>query len=189
MTGRERCLAALTPGTLVAVVVLGAGIAASLGLHDVGADRPHTAIVVALLDLVRARSIAVRASAIRVPSLRDPEMIEEGVSHYDEMCTQCHLAPGVPENEMRPGLNPRPPVLARASSANPAFQFWTIKHGIKMTGMPAWGPTRTDQEIWDMVAFLQILPKLSPAEYRALVTKAAKHHPHEMNRSDDIMRM
>jgi mono/diheme cytochrome c family protein len=83
------------------------------------------------------------------------------------------------ENEMRPGMNPRPPVLWREPADEPAEQFWVIKHGIKMTGMPAWGVTHSDQEIWNMVAFLQILPSLSPQRYRALTMEAAGHHDHD----------
>ena len=49
------------------------------------------------------------------------------------------------------------------------------KHGIKMTGMPAWGVTHSDKLLWDVVAFLQKLPKLTPDQYRALVRSAPSH--------------
>ena len=44
--------------------------------------------------------------------------------------------------------------------------FWILKHGIKMTGMAAWGPTHNDNLIWNMVAFLRKLPGLSAAQYQ-----------------------
>jgi mono/diheme cytochrome c family protein len=102
------------------------------------------------------------------------------------MCTGCHLAPGLPENEMRPGLNPKPPLLAHGAPGDPAEEFWIVKHGIKMTAMPAWGRTHSDAEMWNIVAFLQLLPKLSPQQYRALVAKAAGHHQHEMGQMDHM---
>ena len=43
--------------------------------------------------------------------------------------------------------------------------FWIIKHGIKMTAMPAWSKTHTDAQLWDLVAFLDKLPKMTPAQY------------------------
>jgi len=95
------------------------------------------------------------------------------------MCTGCHLAPGMTENEMRPGMNPKPPQLASIPALAPATQFWIIKHGIKMTGMSAWGVTHPDQEIWNMVAFLQRLPTLSPQQYHALTSASAGHHEHD----------
>ena len=49
--------------------------------------------------------------------------------------------------------------------------FWIIKHGIKASGMPAWGPTHDDQRIWNMVAFIQKLPELTPAQYQILTAR------------------
>jgi hypothetical protein len=55
---------------------------------------------------------------------------------------------------------------------DPRQAFWVIKHGIKMSAMPAWGSSHDDATIWSMVAFLRKLPGLTPAEYRAIVAKA-----------------
>ncbi|HJU38766.1 MAG TPA: nuclear transport factor 2 family protein, partial [Tahibacter sp.] len=46
-----------------------------------------------------------------------------------------------------------------------------IKHGIKASGMPAWGPTHDDARIWAMVAFLEKLPTLSQDEYQILTAR------------------
>lgn len=179
MTSRERRIAVLSTCAVCILIVLGGAAAASLGLYNVGADAPHSALAERLLGYIRTHSIAVRASMIDVPSLKQTDMIEAGASHYNEMCTGCHLAPGMLENEMRPGLNPKPPILASGPPGNPAIQFWIVKHGIEMTGMPAWGTTHTDEEIWDIVAFLQVLPKLSHAQYHDLVARAESRHPHD----------
>lgn len=159
---------------VIAIAYLGAGF------YNAGADAPHWGPTSWLLGTVRERSIDAHADDVTVPRLDDPKLIAEGAEHYDAMCSGCHLAPGMAENEMRPGMNPKPPVLATDPPDSPAEGFWIIKHGIKMTGMPAWGVTHTDEEIWNMVAFLEKLPKLSPGEYRALVAKAGGHHEHDM---------
>ena len=52
--------------------------------------------------------------------------------------------------------------------------FWVIKHGVKMTGMPAWGASHDDDVIWSLVAFLNKLPQLSPQQYKEIVEKAPK---------------
>jgi len=44
-----------------------------------------------------------------------------------------------------------------------------IKRGIKMSGMPAWGPTHSEEELWALVAFLKLLPTMSTAQYRGAV--------------------
>lgn len=50
-----------------------------------------------------------------------------------------------------------------------------IKHGIKATGMPAWGKSMGDEHIWGMVAFLQQLPELDADDYRQLVASSDGH--------------
>jgi len=151
------------------------------GLYNVGADSDHTGVIRWTLAFVRERSVDAHGDDVIVPRLDDPKMIAEGAEHYDAMCTGCHLAPGMTENEMRPGMNPKPPILAKDPPDSPGEAFWVIKHGIKMTGMPAWGVTHTDEEIWNIVAFLNKLPRMSPQEYRALVASAGGHHEHEMH--------
>jgi len=170
-------IAAIAATILFMIAVVAAVIAS--GAYDVAADVQHTALVARLIAFAREQSIESRASGIKVPALDNPKMIAEGEEHYAAMCTGCHLAPGMHENEMRPGLNPKPPVLAALPTGDPREQFWIIKHGIKMTAMPAWGVTHSDEEIWNIVAFLQKLPGMSPARYRALTADAGDHHEHD----------
>ena len=91
------------------------------------------------------------------------------------MCSECHLAPGVKRTEISQGLYPRAPELRRKTTLTPEEQFWVVKHGIKMTGMPAWGVTHDDDLLWDVVAFVRKLPELTPEQYEALVKNAPKH--------------
>jgi mono/diheme cytochrome c family protein len=189
MSGRDWRFAFLGMGGLAVVAVGVVAIVAWLGIYDVAADTQHSSIADRFVAYVRERSIDTRAGRVRVPALNRPDMIADGASDYDEMCTGCHLAPGLSENEMRPGLKPKPPLLARGTPGDAAEEFWIVKHGIDMTAMPAWGRTHSDAEMWNIVAFLQILRKLSPQQYRALVAKAADHHHHEMGGMDDHMKM
>lgn len=139
------------------------------GIYDVSASKPDNAVMRWLLVTVRDRSIERRAAEITVPPLDDPNLIQEGFEHYHEMCTGCHLAPDLDSSEIREGLNPQPPVLAKVvPDLSPAQLFWVIKYGVRMTGMPAWGTSHSDQMIWAMVAFLERLPHMTPAEYQAM---------------------
>ena len=147
------------------------------GLYNVAADAPHTQPVFWLLETVRDRSIAARATGITVPpDLADPKRISAGAAQYAEMCSSCHLAPGMTRTEISRGLYPRAPELRRGSLPTPAEDFWVVKHGLKMSGMPAWGVTHDDEVLWDVVAFLRKLPELEPDEYQALVKSAPKTH-------------
>ena len=168
--------ASIGAAILFAAALLVSAIVIVSGAYNIAADDSHLAVTRDLIAYMRDRSIAVRSAGIVVPDLSAKKTIADGASDYDEMCTSCHLAPGLAENEMRPGLNPKPPVLAAMPVGDPAEQFWIVKHGLKMTGMPAWGVTHSDAEIWNIVAFLQRLPSLSPQQYRAAVAAAAGHH-------------
>ncbi len=162
--------------TLLILAGLG-GVAIYLGIYNIAADAPHTRLTYRLLENLRDKSIAARARSITVPKdLADPKRISAGAGLYTEMCSGCHLAPGMEKTEISQGLYPRAPELSRASDHSPAQQFWIIKHGIKMTAMPAWGKTHDDRLIWDMVAFVQQLPKLSPAQYQEMTKSAPMGH-------------
>lgn len=86
--------------------------------------------------------------------------------------------------EISRGLYPRAPELRRGSRTTPAEDFWVVKNGIKMTGMPAWGVAHDDEILWDVVAFLRKLPELTADQYQALVGAAPKTHDETMHKSN-----
>ena len=165
--------------TLFTAAVVALGYAYS-GTFDVAADQPHTAFAQWLLQTTRERSIATRSNGIAAPPLDAPALIGQGANEYAEMCAGCHLAPGMEDTELRQGLNPAAPELAKREGTPPAQEFWIIKPGIKMTAMPAWGKTHDDTTIWSIVAFLQKLPTLTPQQYAEMTSNAeAAHEEHE----------
>lgn len=162
--------------TLIALAAAGAVIT-YLGIYNIAADEPHNRLTYRLITTFRDQSIAARSQSISVPGdLSDPKRIASGAGLYAEMCSGCHLAPGMAKTEISQGLYPPAPLLSRGSDRTAAQQFWIIKHGIKMTAMPAWGKSHDDRLIWDMVAFVRQLPKLSPAQYQQTTQGAPMDH-------------
>ena len=162
-------IAALAALALLLVLIVRAGV------YNVAADDPHTPLTFAVLEQVRTASVRARAAKLKVPAdLDSPARITQGAGNYDAMCAGCHLAPGMGPTELSRGLYPAPPDLTRTPVV-PAEAFWVIKHGIKASGMPAWGRSMGDEYIWNMVAFLQQLPKLDEAGYRDLVARSGGH--------------
>ena len=88
------------------------------------------------------------------------------------------------KSELSQGLYPQAPELSRGAAHSVAQQFWMIKHGVKLSAMPAWGRTHSDVLIWDMVAFLKKLPSLSPEQYRKIVDSAPDDHDAMMRAMD-----
>jgi mono/diheme cytochrome c family protein len=185
-TGTRWLIVTLAAGALLIAVV--AAVLVHMGSFDVAADKPHSQPVFWLMNTVRERSVAIRAADITVPGdLAEAKRIASGAAQYDEMCSLCHLAPGMKRTEISRGLYPRAPELRRKSELTPAEQFWVVKHGLKMTGMPAWGVTHNDELLWDVVAFLRKLPELTADQYQTLVKSGPKSHDelmHEMKMDD-----
>ncbi len=172
----------------IIIFIIAAAVLIWSGIYNVAADAPDSSFTRYVMGATREHSIAQRAHGVSVPDLNDPALVKEGAVHYMENCSGCHLAPGMDDSEIRHGLNPRPPNLT-GFAPDPAEAFWIVKHGIKMTGMPAWGPTHDDQKIWAMVAYLQAQPKMSAAEFRQLTANAAEEHEHEMQNGMSGMQM
>ena len=158
------------------LAVLGAGAVIYAGRYDIGATAPHWRMTSRLFQTARIRSIKAQAAAVRAPpGLDDPAKVLIGVEHYAAHCAVCHGAPGVPKGDIARGLYPPPPDLAKTAPLySPAELFWIVKHGIKMTGMPAWSD-HSDDELWATVGFLEKLPGMSEQEYASLVVASMAH--------------
>jgi mono/diheme cytochrome c family protein len=162
-----RCLKVLA-ATAVVAAVAGAGTV-YFGLYDVAAVDQHLVPTYWLLYTNMERSVHERSKHVHVPSLDDPALARRGVRIYREHCLRCHGAPGIAPEPFALGMNPVPANLAHTSrERSPAELYWTVKYGLKMTGMPAWEFRLREGELWDLVAFLKALPQLSPATYREL---------------------
>jgi len=160
---------------LLVLVVLGAGAFIGLGVYNVAADDPHWPITYRVMETLRERSIETRSATIDVPSLNDEDLIRRGAGNYNSMCVGCHLSPGDSDTELSLGLYPTPPTWSELGTVEPREAFWIIKHGIKMSGMPAWGKSMEDRHIWGMVALMQQFPRMTAAQYKALVAASPGH--------------
>ena len=171
---------------LLIVLLAAAGMFVWSGIFNVSANEKHWDITTRLLETVRERSIHARSGDIEVPPLDGQDMLSRGAKNFSAMCAQCHLAPGMEETELSLGLYPAPPVFYRSEHGihDPAATFWTIKNGLKLTGMPAWGAFHSDQQIWELVAFLSKLKGMGEDEYSILVGEGGHSH-NSADHSDD----
>lgn len=171
------CTAKIAVTTAVVVCLTaaaGAGLFAVSGLYNFAADEPHFPWVSATLETMRERSIDTRAAKLVVPDLSEPGRVVQGAGNYAAMCASCHLAPGAESSELSRGLYPQPPNLSK-QKVDSAHAFWVIKHGVKASGMPAWGRSMDDQSIWNLVAFLQKLPQMDDPQYDQAVGSSGGH--------------
>ena len=159
-------------GLVFGVLALGAAAAALVfsGWFDVAASVPPGALEKRVARTAVDRSVARRAPRASNPLGKDPSALRDGGQHYREMCVTCHGAPGVDPSEIGEGLNPPAPelTLTRVQARSDGELFWIVQNGIRMSGMPAFGATHKEREIWAIVAFVRHLPSLTPEEEKAL---------------------
>jgi mono/diheme cytochrome c family protein len=175
--------------TTVIILALFAGGFALLyiysGAYNVAATAPHGTAESWLYETVMQKSVRARARAIEAPPLDDPAMIARGGQMYGDVCESCHGGPGIILSDLARGLRPRAPDLARAAQDwKPKELFWIVKNGIKMTGMPAWGPSHEDAELWSVVAFVTRLPDMRYEDYWSQ-TRGSGEHPATSDATDD----
>lgn len=160
--------------TILSVLVLeavGWTIYVVTGSYNVSTTNRDSGFINWWMQTGASRSIKRHSSGIKAPPLDNPARVQEGFKHFHEMCVQCHGAPGKQPDEIAKGIWPQAPDYSMlASGWTPAQLFWITKNGIKFTAMPGWGATHSDDKIWDIVAFLQKVSNMSPADYHQMET-------------------
>ena len=150
-------------------------LVAYTGAYNVAASQDHSPFVRWVLTTTMENSVAARAEDLDVPELSE-EQIATGAEHYKAMCQHCHAGPGVERAEWARGLLPQPPHLVEeVAHWQPNEVFWLIKHGVRMSAMPAFGETHDDKELWNIAAFVKQLPGMSASEYAALGQQSGTH--------------
>ena len=166
-------------GVVVTLVALATGALLVIwtGAYNVAATDRHADPIYWALDTTMENAVG-RSADEAPPRAFTEDDVRRGFSSFDSMCVQCHGAPGVEPAAWASGLRPSPPALSeRVPGWETAELFWIVKHGIKMSGMPALAPSHEDEQIWPIVAFLEQLPELDADGYvRLRETVSAGHH-------------
>jgi mono/diheme cytochrome c family protein len=150
----------------VAAVGLGAGIVIAGGLFNATASAPHNPVVAVAIHAAFIRSVQVRAADVQAPSRFTTAQVLAGMEDYNISCSGCHGATGVARAAWANAMAPPPPYLSDdARRWRPRELYWIVGQGVKMTAMPAWAESRSDTQLWNLVAFLEAMPLLTPADY------------------------
>lgn len=173
--GRGWAFAAGAAATLL-LLLLGGAILIFNGSYNVAATAGHYKPVSAIIETTMHESVEARSENIQAPARFSEAEIAAGAAEYKAMCEHCHGGPGVTRASWAEGIFPHPPEIGHAAEEwNASEIFWIVKHGIKMTAMPAFGPTHDDKTLWNIVGFVNRIPKMTPAEYAAFKADAGHH--------------
>ena len=160
---------------LVAVGVLAAGVAAytiaSKGLSTRVAPSTVEASLARVMRTLATPS-ALRNTANPVPLT--PEVLEDALGHFADHCATCHANNGSGETAIGQRFYPPAPDMraGRTQVLSDGELFSIIEHGIRLTGMPAWGDGTAEsaRASWALVHFIRHLPALTADEVARMET-------------------
>ncbi|MCC2956805.1 cytochrome c [Massilia sp. IC2-477] len=177
LSNRRRLIVKTAVLTLVAAgVTAGAAGLALLygGWYNIGATAQHVPFVYSVLEEGMKHSVRNHAQEVRVPQLGAEQQLRLGAQVYRDKCAQCHGGPGFAQSSIGMSMQPIPGPLVDATQRWEARElYWITKHGIKMSGMPAWEYHLREDEIWAVVAFVTVLPTMSAQDYRVATAQGA----------------
>ena len=179
----ETCIHLVRHALVIIGVLVVGGVTVALvimysGVFNVAATMVDSSALNWALVTVREGSIKLHARDIQMPAAGMVADRDNGFRIYRQECVMCHTPTGRTPRPMAVGFNPQAPNFGPGADDMTAAQlFWVTKNGIRFTGMPAWGPSLKDKEIWDVVDFVMALPKMSTADYDAIDRRVQPEAP------------
>jgi len=126
--------------------------------------RPGT-LETTLARAVRSLAVPAAVAGLANPVADSRDAVEQGMAHFADHCASCHANDGSGETSMGQGLFPKPPDLRTAATQqlSDGTLFYIVEHGVRFTGMPAFGTGDAEGETssWQLVRFMRTLPTLS----------------------------
>jgi len=101
-----------------------------------------------------------------------PENLLAGAKLYQVNCAVCHGLPEQPKTTVARGLYPHVPQLFGPRGGvtdDPVGEtYWKIKNGIRLTGMPGFEDSLSDNQLWQISLFLWKADSLTPEAKAAI---------------------
>lgn len=162
VTVKRVLLAAL--GALIAAILLGWS-----GIVQISASSGHWPVTAWFLNWTMRNSARTYSLFETPPAPPGRTELISAAGHFKQACQACHGAPGVRPSAVMQKATPAAPDLTKiAGKWRYRELFWIIEHGVKFTGMPAWGAEGRKDEVARMAAFVSRLPKMTAEDYRRL---------------------
>lgn len=142
---------------------------------------------------MRELAVPSRAKSMKNPVPNTPDNMHEAMAHWADHCAFCHANNGGGDTEVGRNLYPKAPDmrLARTQNLTDGELYYTIKNGIRLTGMPAWGEmSDADEDSWKLVYFIRRLPKLSSDEEKEMeqLNPKGPNEKQEEQQEDDFLK-
>jgi mono/diheme cytochrome c family protein len=153
-----------------AVLALAGGYAFVVtGMMPANADSPPPGLEKWAAHRSLKAAIAREAPLGAGPVALDDAALVAGVKVYAQNCLVCHGGADGQASNIALGLYQHAPQLATHGVEDDAEgeTYWKVHHGIRLTGMPGFSQTLTEQQQWQVTLFLKHMDSLSPAVAKA----------------------
>ena len=157
-------------------------VGAMLGglLQGCRADKQPSQQETNLANAAKDVAIPLEAGKKTNPLPETDEVVSQGQEVFLGSCAQCHGADG--RGDTTVGRNMAPPAMDLTSSHvqhwSDAELFWIVQNGVRLTGMPAWQSSISENDTWKLARFIHHLPRLGAASASAAApSQAQATHP------------
>jgi thiosulfate dehydrogenase len=148
---------------VVAMTLLGFSYV-RFGFLDPRADIPVSALEQGILMPSLDASVERRAPETRNPVDSGDANLIAGMKIYQANCASCHGDVNHAQGALADALYPRAPQFVQDAPDMPENEnYYIIQHGIRLSGMPAWKQSLSDQQMWQVTTFLTHMDKLPPS--------------------------
>ena len=151
--------------TLIAIPIAGVFFVRSSSMPVAATDAPLP------FETTLAKS-ALHARIQREAPKRDAATfsaadLAAGAEVFQQNCAFCHSLPGQPPSAASKGMFPHPPQLFTREETvtdDPVgVTYWKVKNGIRLSGMPSFKASLSEDQMWDVSALMARADNL-PAE-------------------------
>src|ERR1700722_16311143 len=129
------------------------------------ADKAPSQGETSLANAAKDVTIPLEAGKMKNPLPVSAEVLTQGQEVFLGSCAQCHGADARGDTSI--GRNMNPPAMDLSSPHvqhwSDAELFWIIQNGVRLTGMPFWKSTISDNDTWKLARFIHNLPHLAAA--------------------------
>lgn len=176
---------------IVVVAVIGGVLAYTVVRRGLSAHAEPSRVEAMLARMMRRLATPEPTRTRRNPVPPTDAVLEQALLHYADHCASCHGNDGRGDTTIGRGLYPRVPDMrgAHTQSLSDGELFSIIEHGIRLTGMPAWGTGTADSErdSWGLVHFVRRLPTLSAEDVERMESLNPKT-PAQWREEEEIRR-
>lgn len=161
----------------IAIVMAGAYLYFKLGYAPAATSAPPMPFEKTLANMALHARIAKEVPTT-IPAPADEENLLAGAQLYRESCSVCHGLPSQPETAIAKGMFPKPPQLLEGHGVtdDPVGEtYWKVKNGIRLTGMPGFSQSMSEQQLWQVSMLLAQAGKLPVSVQQMLNRPPAKN--------------